>query len=61
LSKLPIENALEWIVEWYQAHYAGDEDMRALTEAQIDQYEMLAAPTSGDAHSVIPQKVKNAQ
>jgi CDP-glucose 4,6-dehydratase len=61
LPKLPIENALEWIVEWYQAHYAGDEDMRALTEAQIDQYEMLAAPTSGDAHSVIPQKVKNAQ
>ena len=32
--------ALQWVVEWYQA-YQRDEDMRALTEAQISRFESM--------------------
>jgi CDP-glucose 4,6-dehydratase len=35
--RLPLPQALEWVVEWYKA-YGDGEDMRALTEAQIDRY-----------------------
>ncbi|PYU08342.1 MAG: CDP-glucose 4,6-dehydratase [Acidobacteria bacterium] len=36
-----LEQALEWIVEWYRAFQAG-EDLRAHTLAQIERYEALA-------------------
>jgi len=37
---LPLERALEWIVEWYQAHRAGH-DLRETTERQLARYEAL--------------------
>jgi CDP-glucose 4,6-dehydratase len=37
---LSLSQALEWIVEWYRASQAGD-DVRRLTQAQIERYEML--------------------
>ena len=36
---LPLSSALEWIVEWYRAFHEGA-DLRALTQAQIRQYEL---------------------
>ena len=36
-----LEQALEWIVEWYRAFQVG-EDLRARTLAQIERYEALA-------------------
>jgi CDP-glucose 4,6-dehydratase len=39
---LELESALDWIVEWYRAFLRGD-DVRALTEAQIERYESLCA------------------
>jgi CDP-glucose 4,6-dehydratase len=38
--RLPLENALAWIVEWHRAAEAGD-DLRALTERQIQAYEEI--------------------
>nr|WP_237219781.1 CDP-glucose 4,6-dehydratase [Sphingomonas arenae] len=35
---LSIEEAVELTVEWYRAFACGDEDMRALSEAQIERY-----------------------
>src|SRR5713226_365971 len=40
LPVLPLKPALEWIVEWYRAFQNGD-DLRRLTEAQIERYESL--------------------
>jgi len=37
---LPLNLALEWIIEWYRAFQAGG-DLRRLTRAQIEQYETL--------------------
>jgi CDP-glucose 4,6-dehydratase len=37
---LPLQQALEWIVEWYQGYRAGA-DPRSLTRTQIDRYEAL--------------------
>ncbi len=37
---LPLNLALEWIVEWYRAFQAGA-DLRSLTRAQIERYEGL--------------------
>jgi CDP-glucose 4,6-dehydratase len=37
---LPLETALDWIVEWYQAYQAGG-DLRALTLAQIARFKSL--------------------
>ena len=37
---LPLKQALEWIVEWYQAFQSGD-DLRRLTLEQIERYENL--------------------
>jgi CDP-glucose 4,6-dehydratase len=37
---LPLDAALDWIVEWYQASRAGD-DLRAATERQLTRYESL--------------------
>jgi CDP-glucose 4,6-dehydratase len=37
---LPLESALEWIVEWYRAFEAGS-DVRCLTRTQIQRYEEL--------------------
>jgi len=36
--RLPLETALEWVVEWHRAAIAGD-DLRALTERQLEIYE----------------------
>ena len=36
--KLSLKTALEWIVEWYQG-YLNNEDMRQLTENQINRYQ----------------------
>jgi CDP-glucose 4,6-dehydratase len=38
--RLPLQQALEWIVEWYRGFQAGA-DLRTLTRTQIDQYETL--------------------
>lgn len=37
---LPLNSALEWIVEWYRAFQSGA-DLRRLTRAQIERYENL--------------------
>jgi CDP-glucose 4,6-dehydratase len=37
---LPLNQALDWIVEWYRAFQAGD-DLRRLTLTQIQRYEAL--------------------
>ena len=37
---LSLDLALDWIVEWYRAFLAG-EDLRRLTQAQIERYETL--------------------
>jgi CDP-glucose 4,6-dehydratase len=37
---LPLNNALDWIVEWYRAFQTGD-DLRRLTRMQIERYESL--------------------
>ena len=39
---LPLERALDWIVEWYQAFQAGA-DVRGITRNQIERYEALVA------------------
>lgn len=44
---LPLNLAVDWIVEWYRAFQAGSE-LRNLTRTQIDRYEALA-PTSQTA------------
>ncbi len=33
-----LDGALAWTVDWYRAYFAGEQDMRALTLAQIDSY-----------------------
>ena len=38
---LPLNQALDWIVEWYRAFQAGA-DLRRLTRAQIERYEALS-------------------
>jgi CDP-glucose 4,6-dehydratase len=38
---LPLDRALDWIVEWYRAFQAGA-DLRLLTRRQIEQYEALS-------------------
>jgi CDP-glucose 4,6-dehydratase len=47
---LPLEQALDWIVEWYRAFQAG-EDLRARTLAQIERYEALAQNLSQQVES----------
>lgn len=37
---LPLDLALDWVVEWYRAFQAGD-DLRCLTQSQIQRYEAL--------------------
>ena len=37
---LPLQQALEWIVEWYRA-YQGGADLQRLTLKQIERYEAL--------------------
>ncbi len=39
--RLRLETALQWLVEWYKAHAAG-EDMQAFTLGQIAAYEQLS-------------------
>ena len=36
----PLNQALDWIVEWYRAFQGGD-DLRRLTRKQIERYEAL--------------------
>jgi len=38
LPKLSLGTALEWIIEWYQS-YCQNEDMRSVTENQINRYQ----------------------
>ena len=38
---LPIDAAIEWISEWMRAYLRGD-DMRAITDQQIERYQALA-------------------
>jgi CDP-glucose 4,6-dehydratase len=38
---LPLDSALDWIVEWWRAFQAGD-DLRGLTRKQIARYEALS-------------------
>jgi len=38
--RLPLQQGLEWIVEWYQGYRAGA-DPRSLTRTQIERYEAL--------------------
>ena len=38
---LPLNRALEWIVEWYKAFQAAA-NLRRLTQAQIERYEALS-------------------
>lgn len=38
---LPLNQALDWIVEWYRAFQAGD-DLPRLTRTQIDRYDALS-------------------
>jgi len=47
---LPLDKALEWIVEWYHGFQAGN-DIGRLTRTQIERYQslMASAPTSGQA------------
>lgn len=42
---LPLEQALDWIVEWYRAFQQG-QDLRVLTLAQIERYERLTQTVS---------------
>ena len=37
---IPLNQALDWVVEWYGAYQAGD-DLRRLTRTQIERYEAL--------------------
>jgi CDP-glucose 4,6-dehydratase len=39
---LPLDQALDWIVEWYRAFQAGT-DLRDVTRKQIERYEALSA------------------
>jgi hypothetical protein len=39
---LPLDRALDWIVEWYRA-WAGGDDLGRVTRAQIDRYQELLA------------------
>jgi len=47
---VPLEQALDWIVEWYRAFQVG-EDLRARTLAQIERYEALAQNSSQQVES----------
>jgi CDP-glucose 4,6-dehydratase len=38
---LPLNSALDWIIEWYRAFHAGT-DLRRLTQAQTERYEVLS-------------------
>ena len=38
---MDLETALGWIVEWYRCYYAG-EDIRALSEHQLEQFQEMA-------------------
>lgn len=37
LPKLPLKTALKWVIEWYRSYYQ-NEDMRSVTETQINRY-----------------------
>lgn len=36
--RLRLEQALDWLVEWYRRYYAGHRDLRAVTLRQIEEY-----------------------
>lgn len=42
MPKLPLEDTLDWIIEWYRA-YLQSADMRQVTEAQIARYEAIGS------------------
>jgi len=43
--KLSLPVALEWIVAWYQNYYAGKDDMRKISNAEIASYERYNTAT----------------
>jgi CDP-glucose 4,6-dehydratase len=45
---LPLNKALEWIVEWYRAFQEGS-DLKALVQAQIKRYEALSQKCVADS------------
>lgn len=45
---LPLQQALQWIVEWYRAFRTG-EDLSLLTRRQIERYEALVPPADETA------------
>jgi CDP-glucose 4,6-dehydratase len=56
---LPLEQALDWVVEWYRAFQAG-EDLRARTLAQIERYEELAQNSRQHVESPKPVQALRA-
>ncbi len=50
---LPLEQALDWVVEWYRAFQAG-EDLQARTLAQIERYEELVQNSNQKVRSASP-------
>ena len=49
--RLPLREALEWIVEWYRLARR-DGDLRSITRTQIDRYEALCSDVVPDVASV---------
>lgn len=39
-ARLPLQEALDWVVEWYRLHKSGA-DLRKITETQIERYDEL--------------------
>jgi CDP-glucose 4,6-dehydratase len=51
--RLRLENALEWLVDWYQA-WQGGTDMQSFTLRQIASYAQVASPGLPEANEVAP-------
>jgi CDP-glucose 4,6-dehydratase len=49
--RLPLRQALEWIVEWYRLVQRGG-DLRSITCTQIDRYEALCTDNATDVESI---------
>ena len=52
--RLPLPQALEWIVEWYRAFQAGA-NLRSLTRSQIERYESLPSNFDFTASPGVPR------
>jgi CDP-glucose 4,6-dehydratase len=45
--KLRIEQALDWLIDWYRRYYAGYRDMRGVTLKQIEEYSAMTPALDG--------------